>query len=110
MAQRRKLVTSYLSKALIKLAPEDLEFTEIPIEDLPLYSYDNNADFPTEGRVLKDAIECSDGILSSYPGTTGPFRRAEERHRLGSRPWGTNSSARKPIGIIGASPGRSVRP
>ena len=27
-----------LSKALLKLAPDDLEFTEIPIRDLPLYS------------------------------------------------------------------------
>jgi chromate reductase len=27
-----------LSKALIKLAPEELEFTEIPINDLPLRS------------------------------------------------------------------------
>lgn len=33
-----------LSKALIKLAPEDLEFTEIPIRDLPPYSYDYDAD------------------------------------------------------------------
>ena len=27
-----------LSEALIRLAPEDLEFTEIPIGNLPLYS------------------------------------------------------------------------
>ena len=46
-----------LAKALIRLAPDDLEFTEIPIKDLPLYSYDYDADFPPEGRALKDAIE-----------------------------------------------------
>ena len=28
-----------LSTALIKLAPDNLQFTEIPIKDLPLYSY-----------------------------------------------------------------------
>jgi chromate reductase len=39
-----------LSQALIRLAPEDLEFTEIPIRDLPLYSEDYDADFPPEGR------------------------------------------------------------
>ncbi|MET3719874.1 NAD(P)H-dependent FMN reductase [Arthrobacter sp. UYEF21] len=32
-----------LSQALINLAPEDLEFTEIPIRDLPLYGYDYDA-------------------------------------------------------------------
>lgn len=34
-----------LSKALIRLAPEDLEFTEIPIRNLGLYSPDYDADY-----------------------------------------------------------------
>ena len=95
-----------LSKALIKLAPEDLEFTEIPIRDLPLYSPDFDADFPTEGRALKDAIAASDGILFISPeynrSLPGALKNAID---WGSRPWGTNSFARKPTGIIGASPG-----
>ncbi|MDQ0866849.1 NADPH-dependent FMN reductase [Arthrobacter globiformis] len=95
-----------LSKALIKLAPGDLEFTEIPIKDLPLYSYDYDADFPPEGRALKDAIEGSDGILFVSPeynrSIPGALKNAID---WGSRPWGTNSFARKPTGIIGASPG-----
>ncbi|MDP9695552.1 UNVERIFIED_ORG: chromate reductase [Arthrobacter globiformis] len=95
-----------LSQALIKLAPEDLEFTEIPIKDLPLYSYDYDADFPPEGRALKEAIEGSDGILFVSPeynrSIPGALKNAID---WGSRPWGTNSFARKPTGIIGASPG-----
>ena len=95
-----------LSKALIKLAPGDLEFTEIPIKDLPLYSYDFDADFPPEGRALKEAIEGSDGILFVSPeynrSIPGALKNAID---WGSRPWGTNSVARKPTGIIGASPG-----
>lgn len=95
-----------LSQALIKLAPEDLEFTEIPIRDLPLYSYDYDADFPPAGRALKDAIEASDGILFVSPeynrSIPGALKNAID---WGSRPWGTNSFARKPTGIIGASPG-----
>jgi chromate reductase, NAD(P)H dehydrogenase (quinone) len=95
-----------LSKALIKLAPGDLEFTEIPIKDLPLYSYDYDADFPPEGRALKEAIEGSDGILFISPeynrSIPGALKNAID---WGSRPWGTNSFARKPTGIIGASPG-----
>jgi chromate reductase, NAD(P)H dehydrogenase (quinone) len=95
-----------LSQALIKLAPGDLEFTEIPIKDLPLYSYDYDADFPPEGRALKEAIEGSDGILFVSPeynrSIPGALKNAID---WGSRPWGTNSFARKPTGIIGASPG-----
>ncbi|KRE68378.1 ACP phosphodiesterase [Arthrobacter sp. Soil736] len=95
-----------LANALIRLAPDDLEFTEIPIKDLPLYSYDYDADFPPEGRALKNAIEDSDGILFVSPeynrSIPGALKNAID---WGSRPWGTNSFARKPTGIIGASPG-----
>ena len=95
-----------LANALIRLAPDDLEFTEIPIKDLPLYSYDYDADFPPAGRALKNAIEGSDGILFVSPeynrSIPGALKNAID---WGSRPWGTNSFARKPTGIIGASPG-----
>lgn len=95
-----------LSRALIELAPDDLEFTEIPIGALPLYSYDYDAEYPAEGRALKDAIEASDGILFVSPeynrSIPGALKNAID---WGSRPWGTNSFARKPTGIIGASPG-----
>lgn len=36
-AFRRKSINRVLATALIKLAPEDLEFAEIPIGGLPLY-------------------------------------------------------------------------
>ncbi|MCA4133437.1 NADPH-dependent FMN reductase [Arthrobacter sp. M4] len=95
-----------LSKALIKLAPEDLEFTEIPIKDLPLYSRDYDSNYPPEGKALKDAIASSDGILIISPeynrSIPGALKNAID---WASRPWGTNSFARKPTGIIGASPG-----
>ena len=35
-----KSINRILSKALIRLAPHDLEFNEIPIGNLPLYSPD----------------------------------------------------------------------
>ena len=35
-----------LAKALSRVAPAELEFIEIPIKDLPLYSYDYDANFP----------------------------------------------------------------
>jgi chromate reductase len=35
-----------LSVALTRLAPASLQLREIPIGDLPLYSYDYDKDFP----------------------------------------------------------------
>lgn len=95
-----------LSKALLELAPDDLEFTEIAIRDLPLYSQDFDADFPAPARAFKRAIEASDGILFISPefnrSIPGALKNAID---WGSRPWGSNSFAMKPTGIIGASPG-----
>jgi chromate reductase len=95
-----------LSKALIRLAPDDLEFTEIPIKDLPLYNSDFDSDYPPAGLALKEAIAASDGVLFISPeynrSIPGALKNAID---WGSRPWGTNSFARKPSGIIGASPG-----
>jgi chromate reductase, NAD(P)H dehydrogenase (quinone) len=95
-----------LSKALIRVAPPELEFTEIPIKDLPLYSYDYDADYPPEGRALKDAIAAVQAILFVSPeynrSIPGALKNAID---WASRPWGTNSFAHKPSGIIGASPG-----
>jgi len=55
---------------------------------------------------VKDAIETSDGILFVSPeynrSIPGALKNAID---WGSRPWGENSFARKPTGIIGASPG-----
>ena len=97
-----------LSRALIKLAPDDLEFTEIPIRDLPLYNHDLDDDFPEQGRDFKRAIEASDALLFISPeynrSIPGALKNAID---WGSRPWGSNSFAQKPAAIIGASPGNT---
>src|SRR5438045_5840127 len=88
------------------MSQSDIGCPQIPIKDLPLDSYDYDADFPPAGRALKDAIEASDGILFVSPeynrSIPGALKNAID---WASRPWGTDSFARKPTGIIGASPG-----
>ena len=59
-----------LSQVLIKLAPEDLEFTEIPIGNLSLYSQDYDANYPPEATALKDAISRWTPSCSSPRSTT----------------------------------------
>jgi chromate reductase, NAD(P)H dehydrogenase (quinone) len=95
-----------LAKALIRLAPKDLTFVEIPIQDLPLYNRDLDADYPPAGKALKDAIAAVDAVLFVTPeynrGIPGCLKNAID---WASRPHGTNSFAHKPSAVIGASPG-----
>src|SRR5689334_3319160 len=44
-----------LAKALVRLAPAELEMEEISFRDLPLYSYDYDANFPAPARAFKEA-------------------------------------------------------
>ena len=96
-----------LSKALIRLAPQDLEFHEIPIGDLPLYSPDFDADYPAEARALKEAIAASDAVLFVSPeynrSIPGALKNAID---WASRPWGQNSFHHMPAAVIGASIGQ----
>ena len=95
-----------LAKALIRLAPERLEFNEISFKDLPLYSYDYDEDYPAVARDFKNAIKASDAVLFVTPeynrSIPGGLKNAID---WASRPYGTNAFARKPSAVIGASPG-----
>ena len=95
-----------LAKALIALAPDTLEFSEIGFGELPLYSYDYDADYPAVARSFKAAIRASDAILFVTPeynrSIPGGLKNAID---WASRPYGTNAFARKPAAVIGASTG-----
>ena len=95
-----------LAKALTRLAPDGMEFHEIGYAQLPLYSYDYDADYPGEALKFKAAIKRSDAILFVTPeynrSIPGALKNAID---WASRPWGTNSFARKPTAVIGTSPG-----
>ncbi|ALE05005.1 ACP phosphodiesterase [Arthrobacter sp. ERGS1:01] len=95
-----------LAKALEKLAPPELDLVEIPIGDLPLYNRDFDADYPAAGRAVKDAVAAVDALIFVTPeynrSIPGVLKNAID---WGSRPWGTNSFAKKPSAVTGASPG-----
>ena len=99
-------INRILSKALIRVAPDDLEFTEIPIGNLPLYSPDYDSDFPPEAMELKRAIAASDAVLFVTPeynrSIPGALKNAID---WASRPWGKNSFDHIPAAVIGTSAG-----
>ena len=99
-------INRQLAGALVKLAPDDLVLSEIPIKDLPLYSYDYDADYPPVARALKESIAAVDAVLFVTPeynrSIPGALKNAID---WASRPWGENSFSRKPSAVIGGSPG-----
>ena len=103
----RHSINRTLSKALLRLAPANLTFTEIPIGELPLYNRDLDDDYPAPAQALKAAIAEVDAVLFVTPeynrDIPGSLKNAID---WASRPWGTNSFARKPSAVIGASPGK----
>jgi chromate reductase len=80
--------------------------SEISFKDLPLYSYDYDADYPPVGKALKVVIAAVDAVLFVTPeynrSIPGGLKNAID---WASRPYGTNSFARKPSAVIGTSPG-----
>ena len=56
-----------LAVALTRLAPQELDMREIPIRELPLYSYDYDADYPPVAREFKQAIASVDAVLFVTP-------------------------------------------
>ena len=100
-------INRLLAKALVRLAPPELEMVEIPFKDLPLYSYDYDASYPPVATAFKEAIVAVDAVLFVTPeynrSIPGGLKNAID---WASRPYGTNAFARKPSAVIGTSPGK----
>ncbi len=95
-----------LSKVLLRLAPDDLTFTEIPIGNLPLYNRDYDSDYPPEAVAFKQAIQRSQALLFVTPEYNRSVPAAlKNAIEWGSRPWGQNVFDHIPAAVIGASVG-----
>jgi chromate reductase len=96
-----------LARALVRLAPPELSMREIAFGNLPLYSYDYDADYPPAARAFKDSIAAVDAVLFVTPeynrSIPGGLKNAID---WASRPYGQNAFTRKPSGVIGTSPGK----
>ena len=100
-----------LAGALAKLAPPEFTFRQVEIGDLPLYNQDDDANQAPAVKRLKSEIEAAQGLLfltpeynRSFPGV---LKNAIDH---ASRPYGRNSWAGKPAGVIGVSVGVMARP
>lgn len=103
---RRDSNNRKLANAIVGLAPPDFTFTQSAIGDLPLYNQDDDANQAATVLRFKGELAAAQGVLfvtaeynRSVPGV---LKNAIDH---GSRPSGKSSWARKPAGIMGASPG-----
>ena len=96
-----------LAQALVRLAPAELQLKEVPFAELPLYSYDYDADFPPAARAFKAGLAAVDAVLFVTPeynrSIPGGLKNAID---WASRPYRENSFTRKPSAVIGTSPGK----
>ncbi len=103
---RRDSFNRKLASALAALGPPDFSFKQSEIGDLPLYNQDDDTHQAASVLRLKGEIAAAQGLLfvtaeynRSVPGV---LKNAIDH---ASRPYGKSAWARKPAGIIGASPG-----
>jgi chromate reductase len=103
---RRDSLNRTLAGALEKLAPPELSFERLRIDDLPLYNQDDDGAQAPPVQRLKAAIRAAQGLLFVTPeynrSIPGVLKNAIDH---ASRPYGDNAWAGKPAGVIGASIG-----
>jgi chromate reductase len=99
-----KSINRIVASTFPSLAPEGVEFVNIDLTALPIYSYDLDSDFPAEALEWKAAIESVDGVIIVTPeysrSIPGVLKNALD---WASRPYGTNAFNNKPVAIMGAS-------
>ena len=96
-----------LLRAAIETAPEGMTIEIVDIAAIPLYDADLEAvGTPEPVAALKRAIAAADGLLIATPeynhGVPGVTKNAID---WASRPPRESPLDRKPVGIVGASPG-----
>jgi chromate reductase, NAD(P)H dehydrogenase (quinone) len=103
---RKDSFNKKLAKALEKLFPADFSFTQVRIDDLPLYNQDDDGNPSAQAKRLKDEIKAAQGVLFFTPeynrSIPGVLKNAIDH---ASRPYGQSAWDGKPAGVIGASVG-----
>lgn len=103
---RRDSFNRKLADAVIALAPPELSFKHVRIDDLPLYNQDDDAHPADSVKRLKAEIKASQGVLFITPeynrSISGVLKNAIDH---ASRPYGQSVWTGKPAGVMGASVG-----
>ncbi|MEI6847065.1 MAG: NADPH-dependent FMN reductase [Chlorobiaceae bacterium] len=103
---RKESFNLQLANAIVKLAPPEFSFNQVPIGDLPLYNQDEEANPSESVKRLKGAISAAHGLIFVTPeynrSIPGVLKNAIDH---ASRPYGQCVWTGKPAGILGVSIG-----
>lgn len=103
---RRESFNRKLATALARLAPAEFSFSQLRIDDLPLYNQDDDANPAESVKRLKGEIAAAKGVIFVTPeynrSIPGVLKNAIDH---ASRPYGQSAWKGKPAGIIGISVG-----
>ncbi len=103
---RRDSLNKKLAQAMVRLAPEELAFTTVRIDDLPLYSEDVEADPDIAVLRFRGEIKSAQGFVFVTPeynrSIPGVLKNAID---VGSRPRTESGWTLKPAGVLGLSTG-----
>ncbi|RYF06783.1 MAG: NADPH-dependent oxidoreductase [Comamonadaceae bacterium] len=103
---RKDSLNRKLATALARLAPADFSFTQVRIDDLPLYNQDDDGNQAASVLRLKSEVSAAQGLLFVTPeynrSVPGVLKNALDH---GSRPYGQSVWGGKPAGVLGASIG-----
>src|SRR5688572_13447842 len=103
---RRDSFNRQLATAIAKLAPQDFSFSQLRIDDLPLYNQDDDASPAASVKRLKDELRAARGLIFVTPeynrSMPGVLKNAIDH---ASRPYGQSVWGGKPAGVLGVSVG-----
>jgi chromate reductase len=103
---RRDSFNRQLANALVALAPPELSFQPVRIDDLPHYNQDDDSNPADTVKRLKGEITAAQGVLFVTPeynrSIPGVLKNAIDH---ASRPYGKSVWAGKPAGVVGVSVG-----
>ncbi|WP_028601334.1 NADPH-dependent FMN reductase [Ottowia thiooxydans] len=103
---RKDSFNKQFADALVKLFPADVKVQFIRIDDLPLYSQDDDGNPAPQVTRLREEIKAASGVLFLTPeynrSVPGVLKNAIDH---ASRPWGKSVWAGKPAAVAGVSVG-----
>jgi chromate reductase len=101
----KESINRRFAESIMALGSDSIEFVDIDISALPLYSYDYDADYPEVAKKFKEQLDGVDAFFYVTPeynrSVPGVLKNAID---WGSRPWGQGSLG-KPSTVGGISVG-----
>ena len=102
---RKASMNKALVEAAVEVAPEGLNITIYPLNDLPMYNMDDEADgAPDAVKAFHAAVAASDAMLLATPEYNGSYSAAI-KNAIDWASRGDNLLATRPVVTMGGSPG-----